>query len=648
MKANHKKILLAQCLANLPEMLRDSLLSDVDIVSKYDLDTKFQVTLGGSDTSFESEVFYKAIRETANGSGNAQIEDSNGRFWNVQVEHLEGGKHIFSLSNAQNRLRLPDFSFFSESKAMRVEALDSISKDLYLPANSVEYWKELAVERSLEVKEIDGFHKEIADSVIRVAQNIKRILGSEEIASSSLVPLSRRYYQRLVGEYDGSSTIEEYARCRGIEVFREYLKWSREKGFGYCLHMLVHPAFVKHIEFDDLETLDFEATYIYLEEHGSPFEKIVGIELGMRIIQQRPDLEPKLLKLIDAICDQSSLNTFFMFSSIFVLVDAEISKNKIFEKEPPFYRRLASLAHTGVIFRELMKIDLGDGFAVWARKTGAGQYLMQTFADMRSEPRWHPDFISTTNLRSYLLVRILNSLPEEILESKTGAIYEKTLGHGAGSVMNTLDLGLFLHLGPLDGADSSAIELPKEFSDAIENQLKEESRDGPKPITFTALVNSARIYGLKPEHAEMAAKILREGKYRLSKIEDRSHLITVLNGLASVAAVTRCKELADELRILDRKYRRDQQFQLSVNESMLLCLASSSSRSELIDWCDFVGQWITELSFFELSGDDAKLLYVNLRLLLHSVPELWLHCSEAEAAIRACMEEPMNIPLNSV
>lgn len=639
MKANYKKILLQQCMANLPEMLRDSLLCDVDILKKYDLNTKSQITLSGSDASFDSEVFYSKMREAANDSENAQIEDLSGRLWSVQKEILEDGKCIFSLSSATRRLILPDFSFFSESKMTRLKALDSISKDLYLPASSVAFWRGLVTERATEVKEIDAFHKETCDSVIRVALNIKKILGSEEIEASSLIPLSRRYYQRLVGEYDGSRTIEEYARSRGVEVLSDYLKWSTDKGFRCILHILVHPEFVKSTKIDDLETLDFEATYNYLEKQGNPFEIIAGIELGIRLIQQRPDIEPRLLKLIEAMCNEDSMGSLLLFSSVFVLVDSEISKNKIFTNEPPFYRRLASLAHAGVIYRELTKRDLGEGFADWARIIGVRQYLMQTFTDMRSEPRWHPDFISPPNLRPYLLVRIINSLPDDILEAKSGALYDKILGHGVESVLSALDLGFFLHLGPLDGADSSAIELPIEFSNAIENQLKEESRDGPKPITFTALVNSARIYGLKPEHAELAAKILREGKYRLSKIEDRAHLITVLNGLANVAAVTRCKELADELRIIDRKYRRDQQFLLSVDESMLLCLASSSSRSELIDWCDFVGQWITELAFFEITDKDARLLHMNLRLLLHSVPELWLYCSEAEAAIRAFMED---------
>ena len=71
---------------------------------------------------------------------------------------------------------------------------------------------------------------------------------------------------------------------------------------------------------------------------------------------------------------------------------------------------------------------------------------------------------------------------------------------------------------------------------------------------------------------------LKLGNYRLSDVEDRSQLLAVLNGLASVAAAARSHQLADQLRILVRRYMRDTQYALSVEESVRICVVAGASR----------------------------------------------------------------------
>lgn len=105
----------------------------------------------------------------------------------------------------------------------------------------------------------------------------------------------------------------------------------------------------------------------------------------------------------------------------------------------------------------------------------------------------------------------------------------------------------------------------------------------------------------------------------------------VLNGLATVAAVARSRLLADELRILVRKYVQD----IEIEESIMICLVAASSHKEINDWRDFVGDWLAELAFGELEGNDSQVLHTNLQYLCHIVPELWASCGRVDAALRA-------------
>ena len=155
-------------------------------------------------------------------------------------------------------------------------------------------------------------------------------------------------------------------------------------------------------------------------------------------------------------------------------------------------------------------------------------------------------------------------------------------------------------------------------------------------ISFDGLVNSARFFRLDSSHAELATEALRSCHYQIAGVEDETQLSIMLNGLATVAAVTRNHALADELRIVARRYRPDVRHSISAGSEIIACLTAAASRSSLEDWTEFAGSRITELAFTdELKDDEAHMLHSQLRYLLHSVPELWITCGRACAALAA-------------
>ena len=251
---------------------------------------------------------------------------------------------------------------------------------------------------------------------------------------------------------------------------------------------------------------------------------------------------------------------------------------------------------------------------------------------MRKEPRWNPDLAAASQMKAEFFGRIMITGSHFEKSINACEMNELILGDGPQSLRMLSEFPTPYLPGPLEGSEDTPNPLPDEFSRMIEKQL---NTDEAKPSSFFGLVNSAMIFKVTHCQAESAAKILRLANYRLANVENTSQLMGVLKGLASVAAVSRNPTLADELRILVRRYRCDSQYGFSVIDAVNICLIASSARADLIEWRDFVGEWLTELAFGKIEKDEGGVFHSRLLALLHSVPELWFSCSRAEAALKA-------------
>jgi len=148
-------------------------------------------------------------------------------------------------------------------------------------------------------------------------------------------------------------------------------------------------------------------------------------------------------------------------------------------------------------------------------------------------------------------------------------------------------------------------------------------------------VNSALIFRIGTDQALLAAKALRSVKHHLRKSENNVAIFPVLNGLAMVAAVTRSSELAEELRILTRRCRYEPGQNLSVENAMWIGLIAAAAHVEISDWCNFAGEWITELAFQSMDPAEIEQLHSHVEKLCHIEPDLWAHCGRANAALKS-------------
>ena len=612
--------------------IRKVLTNDSEIQELCQLKTRNRLRFHEFDCSFDGSEFYRAMRAAVNGHAPVTITSADGRSFRIIESVGENGEFSFESESDRNVLRLPNFNALSSDRDTRIEALDTISKGAFLSKAVDQKWRNTLFQRPLSDDEVDLFLKEVRSSGRHFAQTLREKLRAGSVGVSDFVPEDRYYFEALVGGYDGSDNIQTYIDNVIVELFEQRIAYNSTEGLTSCLCLAAHSGLIDAIPVQTLSQRNLETVFEELEEGGDLISILGAVELGVRLLPQYPGLEGYILNLMKKLTEEArDQSAFELLSAVFVLVDGQMAFSRQFVSDPPFYRRLAASAHSALILRELAATEWdGDSFVNWCLKERRGPFYIQSLIDLRKEPRWVPDLIVADQLHAEFLGRLINlfSRHKSLLpEGELYRLFQEIVGREY--LGNTDTLSFFLP-GPLEGSLAFSPPLPEELGAILESSPNLESIE---PATFIALVNSSALFTVSREHSEIAAKALAAANYHMSNLEDESDLLTLLVGLARVAACSRSTTLADELRIFERNYRSKRDAKLPIDISIRACLIASASYSDYRSWIRFTGDWLTEMAFGDLSSDEARHFYLVLGTLLHLAPDLWLSCSKAQAAL---------------
>ena len=628
--------LAQKALELVPPLIRKTLLEDPDFREEYGLVMDGTITFPDFGIEVHTSTLFGAARKVLSGVSEKTVIDKKDQKWKLKDIHKKGELPNLFLSHDEKSFPLPDFlTVLSPNKNIRLRFLDEAAFNL--PDSASDSWRRILTERALKDDEMGPFYREFLDTPIEKARSIRDEMVNGHINTSSLVPPSRRYFERLVGVYSESTSIRDYAPKSGKKLFEQLSTWCPYEGFLFSLFLSSHAALTDEINVDQLNNEDLVRAFDFLDNHGDRISQLGAIEVGLRVLPSRSDIEQILIRLIEQIRDDDvdgQASGFKFLSALFYLVDGELSSTRLLSAEPPFYRRLAALSQAALIQRQLVNVDIDiDQFSEDMSRDRRGQHYPQSLVDMRLEPRWAPELATASQMKADFFRRI-QIVAKKYEQNITGSpIHDLVFGDAARS-LESLSNPLALWLpSPLEGTEDTHRTLPIQIAEAIETQLNAKEVD---PSSFSALVNFVLFYRIGTDQAELAAKMLRHTNHRIPNIENKPQFVGLLSGLATVAAVARSPMLADELCILVRKYRRDAEYALSIQEAISICLVAAASHSELSKWTEFVGKWLTDFAFDDdLEVDDAQVFHAWLTYLCHIVPELWVSCGRADAALLA-------------
>ena len=648
MNSPYVKSTFAQTALDLtPPLIRETLLGDRDFRKEYGIEVNSIISFPAFDISFHLSSLYNAVRRVLSGASEKKVINTKGQKWRLKNISKKGELPNLSLSRGEKRFPLPGLAVLSPDRDTRLRFLDEAIFSFNLPNSASERWRNILSERALADDEVDAFYSELRDTPVEKMRSISSKLRTGPSSLSSLIPPSRKYFEILVGVYNESPSIRDYAASVGRTLFAQLSAWRPYDGFLFSLLLSSHSSLTDEINVDQLSSAELVRAYNFLEKQGDRISQLGAIEVGLRVLPSRPEIEQPLIRLIEQIRDDDvdgQASGFELLSALFCLVDGELSRTRLLSPETPFYRRLAALSQATLIHRQAMSLSVDidqfskwiDQLSEWAFSNRGEYYYIQSLSDMRLEPRWDPELLVASQMKANFFGRILTAAKKYEQNIKGSQIYDLLLTNKAGSLQPFSDcLDTWLP-GPLDGAENTQNILPSEIAEVIETQLS------PKevgPSSFIALVNFALLYPIDADQAELAAKALKQTDYHLRNIEKKSQIVVILFGLAKVAAVSRNHRLADELRILVRRYRHDTEYALSIEEVIRICLVAAASRSQLDEWTEFVGAWLTELAFGDLKDDEGQIFYSSLNCLCHAVPELWISCGRADAALSALIHK---------
>ena len=627
---------VARCvLKAVPQVVCNELLNDPIFLREYDVRAD-PTLIFGDDLKVQRSDLYGAIRSVLSGSQAAYVMDGQGR--KCRIAPIDAGRDMGGvvLSFGSSVFELSDHGILSENRDARLGCFDTLSRALNLPHESTSSWRRIMAKRPLLDGEVYELMLDLADTVVRRRQEIQEtVVRDRNFGIATLVPRSRRYFERLVGTYDGSTSVHDYARGAGRRHIQEMLGWDPYQGLLNSLLLSSHPTLVDEIDVGRMNASDVMSCLRQVDREGDPLSRIGAIEIGFRVLGTMPDVEPVLVRLIERMRDDDghgpSSGMRFM-SSLFMLVDGELSRVRLFSDRPAFYRRMAAMGHAALLYR-----IFGDasekigGLGDWMMQNCGWRFAVQTLIDLRTESRWSLDLAGPTWVRAEFLSRIVAGAQTIIQDIRSPGLRQLVDVSHPKSVCRGLYWYQLCSPGPLEGTDRSKervlVDIVKEIDEGL-------AANPTNPAVYVGLGYLARIADVTSQ-IESLKRRLEDENFRFSEAPPRGAVSLAMHGLATVSAVTRNAAIGDRIRLLVHQYRHDARNRLPVEEAVAIVLAAAASRSELEEWMDYVGGTLTELAFGELRDDEGDVLQDWLRAICDIVPELWRFCGRADAALAA-------------
>jgi hypothetical protein len=638
MHSNQPEMIVMMTLNLIPPSIREALLADPTFQERNGIMADALLFFGNGGPSIRQSTLFNGIREIlADNSSEPSIMDEDGIEWQLTCAKVNDEIRI-ELLHRNKQLLLHDAANLSPNQTERLKCFKRQANNVNFPTRETEIWRTILEVRPLENNEFNLLHADFELTPTQMMVKVEELIVAKTLNFSALVPNSEQYFLRLIGTLQESNNITEYASTELAAHINQLTSWRGYEGFLLALMLASHSYNLAAIDTSDLSENDLIRAYEWLQHHGDVISQLGAVEVGLALIDQHPKIEPYLINIISQIRDENvddGGHRFKLLSALIIFVDAELTRTKILCGKPPFWRRLAAITHASLIERVIIQFEIDvNRFTNLAIQTRQHAFQFQTLCDLRREPRWHPEDVLPRQLKAEFLGRILGAANCHLQEIESNELRELALKIASENLQIGSAFPYFTMPGPLEGCIGSKNEPPPDILKCIEAQLCE----GALQLeSFTTLVNAVLIFQLDTSQADLAVKALRNAKYHINHIENKDKLLPILHGLAKVAAVTRNSELADDLRILARKYRHQSGCIITAEEAMLIGMVAAAAHSGLGDWCKFVGEWITELAFQSLPKDELETLQFHVKMLCNIVPELWHTCGRADAALEAAL-----------
>ena len=604
--------IISHTLNLLPRSVGSELLSDTKLCEELGLQPDATISFGDKRYTFSRCDLFKAIRSVfVSIESEFLLEDTDHNVWSLR--NLPGERSSFSLTNGDVQIVNDSFWPLLRDVDRRLSVFETVAKSRWLSKDDIKHWRGVLSAENVSDDDVSNLLFDLEQSPVHIKKLLKSEFRRQSNSATTLVPNDIRYYERLIGKYDGSKNIEELCNNELKQYFDGKVEYGvTESELLICMHKSISRVLSTGL----VDETSYQALANRAIETCHPILLVSCLEIGSFKFANSSDTT--LIDLFECISSVKTLENLRLLCFMAMFVDGELARLQIFRDKPPYYRRLAALAQSALIVESALEESIAfDKVEQWATQQRGLYFYCQSFIDLIEEPRWLPTYLTVEQFINELYGRV-NLAFQEATKSETIRNLQEQLMNSS-----KLNMNCFLP-GPLEGNVVPA-EVPREISCLLADQTSHEA----SLASFRVLMNSALFWKIDEEHLKRTVSLLESAQHKLAEANDKDSVYQVLNGLAQVACMTRSEKIASSVMILSRLYRDYIDVDSEPENHLALGLVAGAAFEEKNDWADFVGQWSTELACLPISEDATFRIEAMLKRLCILEPYLYHTCSKA-------------------
>ena len=299
-----KSEIARRLLSLVPPLMHESLLDDRDFHDEFGIIGDSLLVFDESGPSIQRSNLYGAIRQALSGQSEVTVSDTDGREWKLIIDGEENRFLVLAIYHDKQVIKLSHV-VLSPDKHTRLRFLELAGRDVNLPHEALSAWRKMLRERAPDDEEADRIYDDLSDTPMQKANLIRHELTRGTLTVSTLVPRSMRYYERLIGTYDGSTSLKDYASGEGRRFFGQLASWQPSSGFLFSLFLSSHSALTAEIRVEQLAREELVRAFDLVEKMGDRISQLGAIEVGLRVLPELPEIEPFIVRLIEQIRDEN-------------------------------------------------------------------------------------------------------------------------------------------------------------------------------------------------------------------------------------------------------------------------------------------------------------------------------------------------------
>lgn len=576
----HIPMLLWRGINALPAPLRSDLIDDEIFLAKLDIPIVPELRLNTpGNPMFNRDRIWKVVSKVLHDGVPTEVEDRSGKQWCISRD--AEGRAVLDIQGVPRPLAFPDIEYMSVDTEVRAAHLSDRCAAMGVDQDQLS-GSVLADLRNGPLTAFDVEQAQLLFARFPLPLH-ERLIGEMqdgETTLSSLFPSDFSYYEHLIGAWRGERDILAFAS--------NMLPMAQEASFDVRLlvrllssgHSATSPRnTITHA--DAAEIKEFFANHVSHLDIWSLTAFLEGMLARERVIEEFGDELLQLLEAFDKIVnkDEQRRQLAAMLVKAAEIRIRSLSPNPSL---PPYWRRLAAIAHGAVAERALMSARVNLDPFLERLEPLVVPYNPAGIVDMQREPTWAPFLMNGQQLQQEVLRRVLVAWDEHVESSSSLEPHREKFTPILRELLSRQDFASRCVRGPADGS-VRLYELSADQCREMEQLLDDHGTTRPLDVWFAfATAGTAALLPLGVRD-RLVASIEQAGTAAFAGC-DENQSGHVLAWLGFLAASSRDTNLAKAIIKLARAVAASAEADIPATLCLYVTAIAAAAFSDRSEW----------------------------------------------------------------